>query len=126
MAELHTLESVNIPRFFRPPDLLFELSTFELHMFVDASTAAFGAVAYLRNTAGNKACTHFIVAKSHLVPIQTLRNPRLELQAAVLAVRLAKKIQEELPRKFPLLKYLKYISLNNFLKCLIYFSSEIQ
>ena len=56
-----------------------------LHVFADASTKAYGAVAYLQS-AGSIA---FVMAKSHVSPLKNLTLPRLELKAAVIAAHLA-------------------------------------
>ena len=59
----------------------------ELHVFCDASTIAYGAVAYLKCISIDKCkpvCS-FVMSKSRLAPMKvaTLTVPRLELQAAV-------------------------------------------
>ena len=59
-----------------------------LHVFADASTKAYGAVAYLQN-ANNVA---FVMAKSRVSPLKNLTLPRLELKAAVTATQLAASI----------------------------------
>ena len=67
-----------------------------MHVFCDASTKAYSAVAYWRfcNAVG-KYHTAFVIAKSRVAPVNSLTIPRLELQAAVIACRLAKFIEEE-------------------------------
>jgi len=67
-----------------------------LHVFGDASTKAYGAVAYLQN-AGN---TDFVMAKSRVSPLKTTTLPRLELRAAVMAAQLAEFIQSTLQHHF--------------------------
>jgi hypothetical protein len=64
-----------------------------LHIFVDASQSAYGAVAYL--CTGN-ICT-LIMAKNRVAPLKQITLPRLELMAAVIGVRLAKHIHNTLP-----------------------------
>lgn len=67
-----------------------------LCVFADASQEAFGACAYLRQRKDdNTYSVKFIAAKSRVALLKQLTIPRLELQAAVLATRLAKSIQDE-------------------------------
>ena len=73
------------------------ITSFECHVFCDASEKGFGAVCYLRyHVNGNVVCS-FLAAKTRVAPISTaLSIPRLELQGAVLAVRLWNHLQAEL------------------------------
>ena len=67
-----------------------------LCVFSDASHEAFGACAYIRQRTNNdKYQVRLIAAKSRVAPLKQLSVPHLELQATVLASRLAKTIQEE-------------------------------
>ena len=67
-----------------------------LVVFCDASRLAFGACAYVRwRLANGKLETRFVAAKTRVSPLKELTIPRLELQAAVLASRLAKTIYEQ-------------------------------
>ena len=68
-----------------------------LHVFADASTKAYGAVAYLQS-AGNVA---FVMAKSRVSPLKNLTLPRLELKAAVTAAHLATSIVSALQVHMP-------------------------
>ena len=63
-----------------------------LHVFADASTKAYGAVAYLQS-AGQ---VDFVMAKSRVSPLKTTTLPRLELRAAVTAAQLAEFIHSTL------------------------------
>ena len=77
-----------------------------LCVFADASQEAFGDCAYVRQKKDDD--THvvkFVAAKSRVAPIKQLTIPRLELQAAVLASRLAKSIQEESRLQFTDVKF---------------------
>ena len=56
-----------------------------LHIFGDASTKVYSAVAYLRS--GNHIT--FIMAKTRVAPQEELTLPRLELMAAVVAARVS-------------------------------------
>ena len=67
-----------------------------LCVFADASRGAFGACAYLRSEESTGAVNvRFVAAKSRVAPLKELTIPRLELQAAVLASRLCKTIENE-------------------------------
>jgi hypothetical protein len=64
--------------------------------FCDASEVAFGACCYLRLECEENVDVKFVFAKSRVAPIKTLSIPRLELQAAVLATRIAVSVKKEL------------------------------
>ncbi|XP_068229595.1 uncharacterized protein [Palaemon carinicauda] len=65
----------------------------QLHLFSDASVIALGVVAYLRvsDPWGNVSC-RFIIGKARVAPLKHVSVPRLELSAAVLAVKLGSTI----------------------------------
>ncbi|XP_068697654.1 uncharacterized protein [Montipora foliosa] len=76
-----------------------------LCVFSDASQDAFETCAYIRQrTNGDKYQVRLIAAKSRDAPLKQLSIPRLELQAAVLASRLAKKIEQESRLQFKSVK----------------------
>ena len=64
-------------------------SDIELHIYSDASNAAYCAVAYFKSITSDKPV--FLLSKAKLYPIKekTLATPRLELETAVTAVRLS-------------------------------------
>ena len=66
----------------------------ELHIFSDASSEAMCVVAYMRaETAnGNQLC--FVVGKCRIAPMKQQTIPKLELQAALNAVRLRQLITQ--------------------------------
>ena len=66
----------------------------ELHCFSDASQSAYGACIYLRciNKTG-KICISLVCSKSRVCPMRPSTIPRLELQAAVLSVRLESSVR---------------------------------
>ena len=74
----------------------------QLHIFVDASMAAMAAVSYLRTT--NSQTGHqqayFLIGKCKVAPNKQISVPKMELQAAVIGVRLLKLIQKEMTLKF--------------------------
>ena len=57
----------------------------QLHVFTDANTKAYGAVAYL----SNQDQTSFVMAKGHVAPLKQITFSKLELMAAVIAAKLA-------------------------------------
>lgn len=64
----------------------------ELHIFVDASDKAISAVAYIRGKGKEDIETLQIAAKCRVAPMRMTSIPRLELQGALLGVRLAEMI----------------------------------
>lgn len=64
--------------------------TLSLHVFVDASVSAYGAVTYISN--GKQ--SSLVIAKSRVAPVKKLTMPRLELMSAVLGSRLTKHVEE--------------------------------
>ena len=68
----------------------------ELHVFADASEDTICAVAYLRSQPKEYAADlAFVIGKCRVAPMRHLSIPRLELQAAVMAVRLKEQIVKE-------------------------------
>ncbi|XP_064619472.1 uncharacterized protein LOC135482921 [Lineus longissimus] len=67
-----------------------------MHLFSDASEKSFGASAFLRYDLEGKKAVSFLASKTHVVPLKTVSLPRLELQGAVLALRLSKTLVREL------------------------------
>jgi transposase InsO family protein len=69
----------------------------ELHVFSDASTLGYGAVVYLRTKSSDgKIKIAHLIGKARLAPTRITTIPRLELMAAVVAVRLASMMKREL------------------------------
>ncbi|XP_053956165.1 uncharacterized protein LOC128861814 [Anastrepha ludens] len=90
--QMHKVAGFRVPRFYFPHGAPSDL---ELHVFVDASEEAFAAVAYWRSrkSTGEVGVT-LVCAKTKCAPLKAVTIPRLELQAAVLGVRLRKLILE--------------------------------
>ncbi|XP_062541149.1 uncharacterized protein LOC134209181 [Armigeres subalbatus] len=67
----------------------------QLHTFVDASEVAYAAVSYFRitNPDGVVEC-NLSATKTKVAPLKPLSVPRLELQAAVLGIRLMQFVEE--------------------------------
>ena len=92
--ELQSLAEFSVPRFYRL--IMVSPTSIQLHLFGDASEKPFCAVAYFRfeYPGGERQCA-FVAAKTRVASVKPLSIPRLELQAAVLSVRLACMIQKE-------------------------------
>ena len=68
----------------------------ELHIFCDTSSKAYTAATYWRFTLSNGSFhTALILSNSRVGPVKRISIPRLELQAAVLAIRVSKLISDE-------------------------------
>lgn len=92
--ELREIEKCKIPRCYQLKN--FKVMSIELHVFSDASLKAYSSVAYWRFVLMNGTIhTAFIIAKSRVAPLKSSTVPRLELQAALLGVRLAKTVLKE-------------------------------
>ena len=94
LGNLTQVQKCRIPRCYQ-----FESSrvtSIELHIFCDASKEANAAVGYWRFSFKDGTFhIAIIMAKSRVAPVKPISTPRLELQAALLAVRLAKTIASE-------------------------------
>ena len=92
LDSLSHLKSLTLPRcyFLNSP-----MST-QLHLFADASELGFGGVAYLRQEYGDKVEVSFVLAKCRVSPLKFVSIPRSELCAAVMSVRLALLVRNEL------------------------------
>ncbi|XP_063979910.1 uncharacterized protein LOC135163933 [Diachasmimorpha longicaudata] len=83
---LNTLNQISVPRWLR---ISSKTKRIQIHGFADASTAAMGAVVYLRTENFNEpTSTVLVCAKTRVAPIKRMTIPRLELNAAVLLTKL--------------------------------------
>ncbi len=91
--DIRTLsESVEFPRCLKPVDVTGDS---ELHVFADASSRAYGAVAYLLWPTSSAPAVQLVSAKARVAPLHQSTIPRLELMGALIASRLAKTIVDE-------------------------------
>ncbi|XP_032785729.1 uncharacterized protein LOC116923390 [Daphnia magna] len=93
---LNKLSLMYASRGFRPTEFPLDKSVFTLIIFADASSVAYGAVAYLRVNYGSRTHVSFIMEKGRLAPLTPITIPRLELKSAVLAVQISAIIKKEL------------------------------
>ncbi|KAK3729480.1 hypothetical protein QZH41_019941, partial [Actinostola sp. cb2023] len=99
LGDLPKLEDYTINRCIKP-SAFGDVSSAQLHHFSDASQIGYGAVSYLRitNAKGEVHCS-LIMAKPRLAPIKSVTIPRMELSAAVVAIRLDSMIRQEIDLK---------------------------
>jgi len=93
---LSSLQPLAIPRCYTLDDPI----AVDLHTFADALELGFGAVTYLRFVHERNIELAFVMAKSRVSPQKFVSIPRLELCAALLAVRLHAIVKKEL--RFPI------------------------
>ena len=91
---LSLLSNVHIPRCVKL--LSYNDSYFELHCFSDASQYSYGCCIYLRCVGKYGIHSSLLYAKHRLAPIQSTTIPRLELQAAVLSVKVCDTVCKQL------------------------------
>ncbi|XP_055605041.1 uncharacterized protein LOC129753269 [Uranotaenia lowii] len=94
LSVLRRVETISIPRCYRRAVTDRESCEVQLHVFVDASENGYAAVAYFRYQEKENIECALITSKTRVAPLRYVSIPRLELQAAVIGVRLAKDIGE--------------------------------
>ena len=107
--DLHTIvvklvnEYRNLPHISVPRQLCQPCTPVQLHVFTDASISAFAAVIYARpsHPASKSATITFVLGKSRVAPLKQLSVPKLELEAALLEVRLLQVVRRAFDRNFP-------------------------
>ncbi|XP_071482161.1 uncharacterized protein [Diadema antillarum] len=95
-SDLLTLPTVSINRCYKPADF-GEVKFSEYHHFADASTSGYGQCTYLRvaNPEGQVHCS-LVIGKARVAPLKMVTIPRLELTAAVVAVKVKAFLDTEL------------------------------
>lgn len=89
LSELLKIQTISFPRCLR----LSQPTDIQLHVFSDASRAAYAAVAYLSCKYPDHPPTSRLVgSKCRVSPVKAMTIPRLELMGAVVATRLAKNL----------------------------------
>ena len=96
LEELPALGQFSVGRCYKP-EKFGKIASIQIHHFSDASELAYGTVSYLRLTSEDgRVCCSFLLSKSRLAPLKALSIPRLELNAATLAVKLDCMFRKEL------------------------------
>ena len=89
LSELQEIQTISFPRCLR----LSHPTDIQLHVFSDASSAAYAAAAYLVCKYPDHPPTSRLVgSKCRVSPVKAMTIPRLELMGAVVATRLAKNL----------------------------------
>ena len=98
VQSLDSLAKLNIPRCLLPENCDYNsVKSIQVHHFGDASSGAYGTVTYLRFVCKNdNVFCRFIFSKARLAPLKTISIPRLELTAAVLALKIDQMLKREL------------------------------
>ncbi|XP_017463650.1 PREDICTED: uncharacterized protein LOC108357066, partial [Rhagoletis zephyria] len=91
-SNFQSVKSFSIPRCYS--GLIPTADSIQLHIFVDASTRAYAAAAYLRVKKEHAVKVTLVCAKATCAPLKTMTVPRLELQAAVLGCRIKTLVEE--------------------------------
>ena len=91
---LDGLKEVTVKRCFKQDSV--NLRNTQLHVFADASLVARGSVCYLRTESNGGGRCSFIVGKALLADSDRSTIPRMELEAALDAVKLARMVKREL------------------------------
>ena len=96
LEDVTYLSNLHVSRCLKPTSFGCTTAA-QLHHFSDASEYAYGTVSYLllENEHGEKHCA-FLMGKSRVSPLKKVTIPRLELTAAVVAVKVDKMLQQEL------------------------------
>lgn len=91
--DVPNVERIQIPRWLG----ITAGGKMQLHIFADASRKAMGAVAYTRfQDTNGKVIVSLLTSKSRVAQLAVVTIPRMELQAAVIAVEMAQSICEAL------------------------------
>ena len=106
LSEIDHIENFTTTRKYWPSDHTSVQTS--LHIFCDSSENAYAAVCYLRSMSeSGDVHVALVASRSRVAPMgkKKLSIPRLELQAAVLAVRLSTTVQQELDLKIEYIQY---------------------
>ncbi|GFT60853.1 integrase catalytic domain-containing protein [Trichonephila clavipes] len=92
--QLDRLKAIAVPRcMIEDPETSQNLS---LHVFCDASKAAYATCIFLKSENENSASCQLVQARSRVAPLKSISIPRLELFACTIGARLARTVKEDL------------------------------
>lgn len=92
--QLNILKTIAVPRcIIEDPETSQNSS---LHVFCDASKAAYATCIFLRSANKNSVSCQLIQARSRVSPLRSISIPRLELIACTIGARLARTVKEDL------------------------------
>lgn len=96
LTDLDKLSELRLNRCFKPP-AFGPTKAAQIHNFSDASRDGYGVVSYLllTNDRGEKHVS-FLMGKSRVAPLKQITIPRMELTAAMIAVKIDRMLKEEL------------------------------
>ncbi|XP_041858777.1 uncharacterized protein LOC121651002 [Melanotaenia boesemani] len=96
LADLKTLSEIQVSRCIKPKGF-GNVVCAQLHHFSDASENGYGTATYIRMENISKGVhVSFLFGKARVAPLKPITIPRLELTAAVVAIRVDKMLQKEL------------------------------
>lgn len=96
LTDLDKLSELRLNRCFKPPEF-GRTNAAQIHNFSDASQDGYGVVSYLllTNDRGEKHVS-FLMGKSRVAPLKQITIPRMELTAAMVAVKIDRMLKKEL------------------------------
>ena len=96
LSELPLLGQYKVSRCIKPAEFGTVMSR-QIHVFSDASSIGYGAVAYLRlQDDSNRIHCTFLMGKARLAPVKSVTIPRLELTAATVSIRVGELLNREI------------------------------
>ena len=94
--DVQKLDQFSVQRCIKPKDF-GEVTSVELHHFSDASSVCYGVCSYIRlKNEHNQVHVSFLMEKSRVIPLKHMTISRLELTAALVAVKVSKFLNKEL------------------------------
>lgn len=96
LSDLDKLSELSVSRCVKPASF-GPTESAQIHLFSDASQDGYGVVAYLLlNNERGETQVSFLIGKSRVAPLKQMTIPRMELTAAVVAVKVDRMLREEL------------------------------